>query len=56
MNGRRNKQTATIKLAVPKNIKRFLDESIHGDPKAVPNNKNPVDSPAALAVHNKDTA
>ena len=56
MNGKENKQTATIKFTAPKNIKRFLDESIHDDPKAVPDNKYPVESPAALAVQSKDTA
>ena len=56
MNGKENKQTATIKFTAPKNIKRFLDESIHDDPKAVPDSKYPVESPAALAVQSKDTA
>ena len=54
INGSVYKQIPMITFAIPKNINRFLEESIQDDPKVVPESKYPVESPAALAVHNNE--
>ena len=54
INGSVYKQIPMITLAIPKNINRLLEESIQDDPKVVPESKYPAESPAALAVHNKE--